>query len=204
VFPLHATRSTPSGRTRDLTPHVASAILLDTDARLPQLPIHFDAMPSIMPRSQGVAPFNPYAGYRITTEDLDAERREEKLARLSVLGEDIPGPLLEFCSVIDGHDLYSLGLSARDPRSSHSFVLHPEVRTTLASLRLQLFFPGMRLQSRPEPIPLRGGDVVFHNSFYPFDIGPLATPPATTEGIALALPADRTALSQIEARFVLC
>jgi hypothetical protein len=194
-------RFNPDGEYPDV-PRSASTVLLDTDGRMPRLPMAFTTGGVWTASSHAITPFEPAAGYRADPDDFDATRRGVKL-RGRVAWDELTKHPLNLYVGLDWERMEELGIDLGDAEHALRPALWPIVR----ALRLHLEFPtGIRLESRPDAENLSGGGIAF-GRFYPADTGPLARPDGALRymgaGLQLALPGDPRALAQIRGRFSL-
>lgn len=141
-----------------------------------------------------ISPFNPSLGYQITEDDLDAEKRKEKLKRLFgslTRGVNFSEPYLW---------VYGLDKSKK---------ILPEHGKILNRLRFQVSFPNSDFEGYIYYDSLYYPDDfhIFFTGYHPLDTGPL--PRAYYEGeqlfehFELLLPRDFKRLQQIRGKFVL-
>lgn len=134
-------------------------------------------------------PFEPEKGYRITNEDFDSKKRQEKLEGLRGVMVDMRG--YEWLTgATDQVALEELGLT------TELRTLQPRISMVLKKLVLQLFFPnGLAFEARE-----REGGEGFWGGFYPLDTGKL---PGHDGDLCLYLPKDIDLQTkyQIRARF---
>ncbi len=169
-------RHDPNGDFPD-APRYSSEVLLDMNGRLPPLPMQIRTFGCWHSKAQAFAPFDPSAGYRVSTDDFDGHNRLAKLRQ----------PEYQQITGIPGAPLTLYVCIGEEMKEKWE---HP---SSVRNLRLQLSFPsGMRLEGRPEEPGLREGDIRFSHGFYPMDTGRLAVPaderqlelPVTTTRVA--------------------
>jgi hypothetical protein len=185
-------------------------VLLDTHGLLPRFPLEVATIATWKHRSQAFAPFHPEVGYQVTREDFEAGARREKVVTLSrENNRDIVGHPLVLGVYADGRDLASLGLVAPDERYHNVYRFGGDAWSIISRLSLQVQANGLRFASRVDRGELSGGDIAFHDAFYPFDSGPLAVlrasngTPLYSEGVQIALPDHPDLLATMAGRITL-
>lgn len=207
-FQLFAPDSTRRERTvhSDL-PVFSTDVMLETEDLLPALPVRFHTPVIWKTADDAFALFDAQAGYHVSLEDFDTEARRTKLENLSMTTpyQDIAGHPLVLFSYVEREELERLDLITRVPER-WEIDLSDAAAEVLPRLRLQIVAPVGRFIAAPEVSALRSGTLFYNRGFHPFDCGPLAPDPLGRlfeEGLQLALPADASALSQLQAQFMM-
>lgn len=198
VFPPGGTEYSRSedGESNSKVTRIRSLVVLDLGEPVGRIPISLEAVAVDTDFAQTFTPFHPDIGYQLTTDDFDRRRRleKERTPHFRLTRKPECQPLL-FRAFTAEAGLEHLGLLEIDPRRTARLRFREEVYYVIDRLQLSVEVNGIDFRAWADWQAKQQGHLVFADTFYPANTGPLAVPLAyqrtLREGLPLAfLPTD--------------